>query len=182
MKLIVAGLFFGLLAAHAAIAGAQDAQSAQLDLTLIPTSIPTQFRAELHNPGTTDLVLNLGIVLANGAKQYVDRVRFTLTMPGGKVFHLDPAGPAFIAGRLDPLIVPLPAGATFSFPIDLKKCTASKEKNWQLTFPQGRYELRAQYTGERVPFADANLDVKGIALMTFWTGNVQSSPLAFTVP
>jgi len=168
--------------AQAGFAQASDSQPEPLDLTLVATPTPTQFLVELHNPGRGDLVLNVGIALANGSKQYPDRVLFTLAMPDGKVRHLEPPEPGFIAGRLDPLIVPLPAGATFSFPIDLKKCTASREKIWKLGFPPGRYTLQAQYSGARVPGAEANLDMKGIALMPFWTGNAQSSPVVFAVP
>ena len=125
---------------------------------------------------------NVGIALGNGSKQYVDAVLLTLTMPDGKVLHLEQPGPGFIAGRVDPLIVPLPAGATISFPIDLEHCTASTEKIWKLDFPPGSYTLQAQYTGKSVAAAEANLDVKGIAPMPFWKGSAQSPPVVFTVP
>jgi hypothetical protein len=89
--------------------------------------------------------------------------------------------PAIIAGRVDPLIVPLPSGATFSLLIDLKKYGALDEKVWHLDFSPGRYTLQAEYEGKRVPASQANLDVKGIALMTYWVGKVASTPVAFNV-
>ena len=57
MRVVVAALFLSLELAQAGFAQAHDAQPGQLDLTLIATPTPTQFRVELHNPGTDDLVL-----------------------------------------------------------------------------------------------------------------------------
>jgi hypothetical protein len=84
-------------------------------LLLTATGTPALIRVELRNPGNQDLVLNLGIELANGANQYPDAVSYTLTTPDGRVLHLESMEPGSIAGRVDPFIVPLPAGAMFSF-------------------------------------------------------------------
>jgi hypothetical protein len=135
----------------------------------------------MRNPGNQDLVLNLGIELANGAKQYPDAVSYTLTTPDGRALHLESMEPGFIAGRVDPMIVPLPAGAMFSFLVDLNEYAAPKEKIWQLAFPPGRYSLQVEYTGRAVPESQANLDVRGIALMDYWVGTATAAPLVFTI-
>jgi hypothetical protein len=89
---------------------------------------PPKFRVELRNGGKDDLILNLGIMLANGRKQYPRAIALILTDPEGKsrVFDLREAG--VVASRLDPMIMPLP-GATFTLPIDLGNYwpAASKE-------------------------------------------------------
>jgi hypothetical protein len=152
--------------------------------TLLITSAgtPALFRVEMRNPSNEDdLILNLGIELANGARQYPDAVKYTLTTPDGRDLHLESMEPGFIAGRVDPLIVPLPAGALFSFLVDLNEYMAPKEKIWQLAFSPGRYTLQAEYTGRAVPQSQANLDVRGIALMHYWVGTATSAPLVFTI-
>jgi hypothetical protein len=44
--------------------------------------------------------------------------------------------------------------------------------------PTKRYTVQAQFTGEGVNQAEANLDVKGIALMPYWTGTLVSNTVA----
>lgn len=151
-------------------------------LSLASTPEPHQFRVELHNSGSHDLILDLGTTLANGAKQYPNAVEYALTTPDGRILHLVPVDDlAMIGGRVDPLIVPLPSGATFSFLINLERYLAPKEKDWKLHLSPGRYMLQAEYTGRAVPVTEANLDVKGIALMPYWVGRVVSAPIVFTL-
>lgn len=151
-------------------------------LTLVSTPEPHLFRVELHNPCSHDLVLDLGIALANGAKQYPNAIKYALATPDGRTLHLVPIDElAGIGGRVDPLIVPLPSGATFSFLINLEKYLAPKEKDWKLHLSPGRYTLEAEYTGRAVSGIEANLDVKGIVLMPYWVGRVASTPVAFTL-
>jgi len=151
-------------------------------LLLAFTGTPNLFRVELENSGIQDLVLDLGMELANGREQYVDALKYTLTTPDGRVLHLESLGPAMIAGRVDPLIVPLPSGASYSFLVDLDECWAPKEKMFNLHFVPGSYTLGAEYTGRAVSGPEANLDVKGIALMRYWVGTVTATPITFTVP
>jgi hypothetical protein len=149
------------------------------ELLLTSAGSPLLFRVEIRNPGNQDLVLNLGIEY--GAKQYPDAVSYTLTTPGGRVLHLESMEPSIVTGRVDPLIVPLPAGAMFSFLVDLNEYAAPKEKVWHLTFPRGRYTLQAEYTARAVQQSQANLDVKGIALMRYGVGTATAAPLVFTI-
>lgn len=77
------------------------------------------FRIELQNSGDKALILNLGIMGANGRSQYADAIRLLLRDARGKAMTLELIGPAIAPGRTDPMVVPLPAGATFTLPIDL---------------------------------------------------------------
>jgi hypothetical protein len=61
-------------------------------------------------------MLNLGSMLVNGRKQYPDTVVLILTDSQGKSQTLEFRGPAGVAGRVDPLSVPIPAGSTCSIP------------------------------------------------------------------
>jgi hypothetical protein len=160
----------------------QNAESlaASLQLTLVKEQNGSKFQLELRNTTDHDLVLNLGVMLANGASQYPNAVVFRLTCPDGKQLPLQMIQPAFIAGRLDPMVVPLPRDATFILPINLLDYWAVEGKKVsQLDLLPGSYSLRAIFTGTDFPGQAANLDMKGIALMPYWKGTLESSDLAF---
>jgi hypothetical protein len=141
-----------------------------------------KFRVELRNAGENDLILNLGMMLANGKKQYPNAVGLTLTDAQGKSRRFVLREPAYVAGRLDPLVLPIPAGAAFSIPVDFDKYWAAASKEFDYKPKPGNYSLEAQFTGKGVSQQEANLDVKGIALMPYWTGKVTSNHLQFEVP
>ncbi|MFY9803413.1 MAG: hypothetical protein WA211_09780 [Candidatus Acidiferrales bacterium] len=147
----------------------------------VPGKAP-KFRIELRDAGENDLVLNLGMMLANGRKQYPDAVVLILTDAQAKSRRLDLIGPGGIAGRVDPFVLPLPAGATFSIPVELDKYWAAESKDFDYKLKPGAYTLEAQFTGKGVSQQEANLDVKGIALMPYWTGTVTSNRLRFEIP
>lgn len=140
-----------------------------------------KFRVELRNAGQTDLVVNLGIMLANGKAQYPNAVVLILTDAQGKSRRLDLREPAAVGGRVDPFVLPIPIGATFSIPVDLDKYWAAESKEFDYKLNPGTYSLEAQFAGRSVSQQEANLDVKGIALMPYWTGTAASNQLRFEV-
>jgi hypothetical protein len=136
---------------------------------------------EVRNTGPQDAVLNLGIMLANGARQYPTATTLVLTDAEGKEHHAELAEPAgVISGRLDPFIVPLPGGASLKLPLHISKCLwdASGQLEDFEPDPNKHYTVQAQFTGKGVSQAEAGLDVKGIALMPYWTGAVVSNTVA----
>jgi hypothetical protein len=145
-------------------------------------SKPPKFRVELRNARESDLILNLGVMLANGKEQYPNAIILTLIDAQGKSRRLDLREPGLIAGRLDPLVLPLPTGATFSILVDLDKYWAAASNEFHYKLKTGSYSLEAQFTGKGVSQQEANLDVKGIALMPYWMGKVTSNHLQFEVP
>jgi len=173
------------LVSQSPVAAQESVDNSGLQMNLVQThskpAHPT-FQVELRNTGDHDFMLNLGMMLANGKKQYPDAIRLSLTDTSGSVLLLELIGPGFIAGRVDPLIVPLPRGATFSLPVDMSDYSSPKANVWKLNFTPGQYILSANYTGKAVPATDANLDMKGVALLPIWTGNIHSANLTFTVP
>ena len=142
--------------------------------TQIPAVGPPKFRVELRNTGKDDLILNLGIMLANGRKQYPTAIVLILTDSKGKARVFDLRGPAVVAGRLDPLILPLPIGATLSLPVDLANywSAATQEFGYKL---RGSYSIEAKFTSEKVP---ASQDV---LLAPYSIGEVTSNRMTFVV-
>ena len=140
------------------------------------------FRVELRNSGESDVIVNLGIMLANGKKQYPKDIVLILIDSQGKSRRLDLKEPAIIAGRMDPMIVPLPAGSSFSLPINLDNYWAAASQDFDYRPQSGTYSLEAQFSGRAVTQQEANLDVKGIALMPYWTGTITSNRVQFKIP
>jgi hypothetical protein len=78
----------------------------------------TDLRMALRNTGTIDANLVLGITLANGRHYSAGALFLEVKRRDGDAIesyqYSDPDWPAAIAGRVDPWIVPLPAGSEFS--------------------------------------------------------------------
>jgi hypothetical protein len=150
-------------------------------LCLSLSAEPARVTLELWNTGPKDAALNLGIMLANGARQYPTAITLVLTDAEGKEHHAELAEPAgMIGGRLDRFIVPLPSGASLKLPVHISKCLwyASGQLEDFRPDPTRRYTLQAQFTGKGVNQAEANLDMKGIALMPYWRGILISNTVA----
>ena len=110
-----------------------------------PSKAP-KFRVELRNAGQNDLVVNLGMMLANGKRQYPNAVALTLTDAQGKSRRLDLREPAMIAGRVDPFVVPIPVDATFSIPVNLDAYwPAASKEGFDYKLKPGNYSLEAQF-------------------------------------
>jgi hypothetical protein len=140
-----------------------------------------KFRVELSNAGESGLILNLGIMLANGKKQYPVNVALILTDSQGKSRLLELIGPGMLNGRVDAMVLPLPAKSTFSIPIDLDSYWSTGSGEFNDTWKPGAYTLAAQFSGKGVNREQANLDMEGIALMPYWTGSVTSNQVRFEV-
>jgi hypothetical protein len=167
---------------------AQETHGASLQLALVrvqDTSARHLFRVELRNAGDQPLILYLGSMLADGRKQYPDRIHLLLTGFRDKLIELDmqPLGRAVgLRGQLVPMPVPLPVGATFAFPVDLEDYYAPKETIWDLDLPPGRYALSAEYTGVGIPERAPNPAYPTATVnLPYWSGTVNSNTLPFTV-
>src|SRR6516162_9378954 len=57
--------------------------------------------ASLTNSGSQPLILNVGMMLANGRQQFAEKIQLQLTTPGKRLLHLRMRGPAAVGGRLD---------------------------------------------------------------------------------
>jgi hypothetical protein len=144
------------------------------------TAVPT-FEIELRNSGSQDLILNLGIMLANGKQQFADAIHLSIREggPGTQTLDLDLKGPPYVAGRIDPFIVPLPKGGSMTLPINLSDYWIPKQKLHEVHLKPGRYYLSAEYRGENIQMP--NLDMKGMGLMTYWLGRATAREIPFVV-
>jgi hypothetical protein len=149
-----------------------------LSRTSTDKSHPT-FVVHLKNVSDLDLLLNLGMMLGNGNKQYLDAIHFSLVNSTGKTLLLDLIGPAIIGGRIDPLVMPLPSGAEFAFPVDLSHYFAPKQNIWEIKLQAGRYLLNANYQGVTIKRGTTNSDMQGLFLFPVWTGHVTSQAVSF---
>src|SRR5271156_1253633 len=107
---------------------------------------------ELRNTGPKDAMLNLGIMLANGARQYLTAITLTFTDATGKEHHGVLFEPGVVAGRLDPFIVPLPNRASLMLALDISKYAlyASGHLEDFRPDPTKRYTVQAQFIGKGV--------------------------------
>jgi hypothetical protein len=124
-------------------------------------------RVELRNVGEDDLLLHPGTIIGN--RQYPDAVVLNLIDSQGKSWRLKLVGPWFVTGRVDPMVLPLPVGSTFSFPVDLDKYGPQDE-----TLKPGTYSLEAQFTGK------GDSQHEGW-LLENWKGTAISNRLRFEV-
>jgi len=128
----------------------------------------------LENVGAEPLVVNLGLMLANGKQQLPLAVRLIFTDADGKKHILRRNLPR-IAGRVDPFVVPLPAGSRYY--------TTSDDLDEMIDrLAPGQFRVRAEFVGEAVTAKQVNLDTTGLALMTYWTGTIQSAECQVTLP
>jgi len=140
---------------------------------------PGRGTLEVRNIAVKDVVLNLGTMEANGMRQYPTAITLLLKDAHGVEHRARLAEPVgVIGGRIDTLIVPLPSGASFMLPLDVfgsRPWYASGQVEDFKPDPTKQYTLQAQFTGKGVSQAEANLDLKGVTLMPFWTGAVVSN-------
>ena len=150
-----------------------------LDQTHDQQSKTPHFRVELHNCGENDYVLNLGVMLGNGKKQYPRAVVLNITDSRGKARRFELIEPTFVAGRVDSLIVPLAVDASFSIPVNLPKYWAAASSEFDYKFEAGMYYVEAQLAGTGA--SNPNQDMAGIGFMPYWQGTVVSNRLQFEV-
>ena len=139
---------------------------------------PPAFRITLENTGEADLVLNLGHMLNNGRKHYLSAVALVLTHPDGKIRRLKLAGGGRVAGRIDDLILPLAAGASFSFRVRLDRYWCPDRSEFKIEFPPGEYGIVAVFNGGS---ARHQTGTAAIPDLPFWRGRAISARLTFSI-
>jgi RNA polymerase sigma factor (sigma-70 family) len=141
-------------------------------------TLPPHFEVVLENVGENDLNVQLGYSLANGRSHHPAALRLQARSKGDKTRTLKYAQSA-VAGRLDPLVVPLLAGSSYTLRCRFDRF-ADSETGEPLDLTARDYRIAAELVGE--PVTRANPDLKGLVLMPFWQGKVRSNevvPLPF---
>jgi hypothetical protein len=110
------------------------------------------------NGGGRDLLVRIGFMLGNGKTQFPADLRVECRDAGGRKFVLS-AKPSFVAGRVDPMLVPLPAGAAYALSLDLRKMTVEEPRE-ATSLPAGKYRVGAVLAGIEDPKALYGCDLE----------------------
>jgi len=140
--------------------------------------LPHHCEVVFENVGDSDLNVNLGCSLANGKSHHPTALRLLALSKGNKTRTLIYS--IRVAGRLDPFVVPLPVGSTYTLRIAFDKFTDS-ETGKPVDLTAKDYRIVAELVGEAVTKQEANLDMQGLALMPFWQGNSRSNEVQLPV-
>lgn len=187
LPLVAVTLTLGLIAAEPPQAGQPDAQEkgAELKLSIRATAPEStdslRFHVTFENVSGKDTVLNLGMMLANGKVHLPEAVRLILTDPDGqsRELHFSDRRYPGVAGRVDDYAVPLRAGSAYTLGLSLKDYWCPKSNEFRLELKPGKYGVRAGFTGNKAQYL--NSDTKGLELMHFWTGKMESDVAQFQI-
>ena len=141
---------------------------------------PGRIGVSLVNAGGGDLLVRIGVMLGNGKTQFPGDLRIECRDAGGRRFVLSSA-PAFVAGRMDPMLLPLPDGATYTLSLDLRRMSVEEPRD-AFSLPAGKYRVQAVLAGKSVLREETNSDMPGLSTMAFWTGTARSADLEVEVP
>lgn len=126
---------------------------------------------DLENRSEKDLNLKLGFSLANGKSHHPEALRMLLTGPGDERRELIYAGIPGIAGRVDPYIVPLPAGSGYSLRLRFADF-ADVKTGQRVDFAAKEQSLAVEFEGQAI--TETNSDDSAVALITVWRGTIRS--------
>jgi hypothetical protein len=136
---------------------------------------PSACEVIIENVGDRDQNLKLGQSLANGKSHHPVAIRLVVLHEGGgiRTLHYKMVG---VGGRIDPFVVPMPAGSRFTL-----RCTFeqfSEPMTGKGLVPGGRDQrLVAELMGEGIDDLEVNSDMKGLALIPLWQGSARSNEL-----
>jgi hypothetical protein len=107
-----------------------------------------KFRVELRNIGDAGLLLDLGTMTPDGTRQYATAVSLILSDAQGETQRLELRAPRqadSVATKT--FLLPLPAGAAFSFLVDLRSYWTITSKQFDPSLRPGTYVLMAEFNG-----------------------------------
>ena len=162
--------------------GAEESGPApRISLVSLTPEQPGLFRVDLENTGDKDLMLNLGMMLANGKVMMPEDVHLILVDARGESKELlfTDRRHHVVAGRVDDFVVPLRAGSAYSLRLSLNDYWCPQTKEFEIALQPGEYRIHAvlNATGAR----HVNLDTEGMKLMNYWTGSLCSAPVVVKV-
>jgi hypothetical protein len=129
----------------------------------------------VENVSDHDLNVRLGYSLNNGRSHHPDSLELSARADGDAprrlIYHDGRGG---IGGRVDPFVIPLPAGAgyTLRFPLKVFVDPGSLRP---LDFRARNYRIAASLTGKSVTENDVNLDTLGQTMIPCWQGTIHSN-------
>ncbi|MBI2810734.1 MAG: hypothetical protein HYX67_07905 [Candidatus Melainabacteria bacterium] len=135
----------------------------------------------MRNTSTRDQMLSIGMMLApimtttvkgkttdapKTQYQYPTTIRLVIQDASGKATEFHIKGPPGVAGFVEPMDIPLPPGATYTFPTLLSECIDAKDFK---PVPKGPVQITAKY-------ASKNSDNR--ANRNYWTGRLESNTIS----
>ncbi|HKP47043.1 MAG TPA: hypothetical protein VJT50_10610 [Pyrinomonadaceae bacterium] len=168
-------VFFALASSQPEEATTWGESIAGLQMSL--TSTGDRVQVAFKNTGAHDLTLNLGTTLGNSSVQLPDRIKLSLTTEQGKtrVFKFFDGQYPGVAGRVDPYVVPLRAGSTYTLELTFDQFWCTETGEYGIKLPAGASRLTARFDG--LVANTTNSDMTGVKLMNFWQGTVESNTL-----
>jgi hypothetical protein len=188
LSLVTASTVFLLAAGEAQTSIRPDLQASNAELRMSIIAITPReakrvpaFRVTVENIGDKDVVLNLGMMLANGRVHLPTEIRLILTDSGGetKELHFSDKRYPGVTGRIDDYAVPLSVGSAYTLRLSLDNFWCPKTKEFRLNLKPGVYRVRSELTGKGAQFV--NGDMEGMKLMKFWKGTLQSDVTVFQI-
>jgi hypothetical protein len=139
---------------------------------------------EIRNAGATDAVLDLGIMLANGTRQYPRAVVLSAQDSAGVELEGTSIDPPVVAGRVDAFVVPLPRGAAVRLPLRLSRYFFhAGAGSTETTIPAGRrYTIRAKLTAIDSDRSAPSVNGRGLPRGSYWTGTAVSNAIVMVMP
>jgi hypothetical protein len=145
-----------------------------------------EFEVAFRNVGTKDIVLNLGITLANGRQDFATAVHLILLNPQGFPSEYDLVGPTAVAGRIDDYTIALQVGAVHVLRFKLSQFRPPQGRRFEIQLQQdlgtrlqqGHYRVAARFDGFDARHRNSGMDWAG---WSFWIGTLQSNYAEFTV-
>src|ERR1051326_9485466 len=130
-----------------------------------------------ENTGEADLMLNLGIMLAGGQKQFPTAIE--LILDDGVKRELNQWKPVAVFGRVDDYVVPLRVGASYVIRLSLDDFWYKDAPGKRIVLKPGKYQVRAAFKGKAPSHFNGGMG--DLRLMKFWTEEVQSEAVVVAV-
>jgi len=126
-------------------------------------------------------ILNLGYIIGNGISAFYSSLRMRAVNVQGesRVFQYAPPLAA-VAGRRDPMIIPLMGGAMYASRLDLKRFIEDATGQQFSSLPSGRYRVVISLEATPVSKNEVN-GAFDVALLKFWVGLLQTGEVEITV-
>jgi hypothetical protein len=175
-RILVLAAFTAVIASSPGVHG----QKPILGLTLECEQSPElTFRLSIRNISTVPASIMMGTVLGNDRTYMVQGLGLTIRRPGrrrsspGAVDqeggYSDPSWPGVVGERLDPWLVALPKGASYSLALPASHFSTQRSRETFSVPAEVRLQLQL------APLQTVNLDLEGRRFIKVWTGTLTSN-------
>jgi hypothetical protein len=146
-----------------------------------PRKPPEHFSIVIENVSDRDLNVRLGYSLNNCRSHHPDSLELIARAIGEaprRLIYFD--GRGGIGGRVDPFIVPLPAGSSYTLRCPFKNFVDRKSLR-PIDLQARNYRIAVSLTAKPVTKSDVNLDTLGQMMIPCWQGTIHSNEVQASV-